>query len=134
VPKAAPWFETLLAARQLSPDPKHFFTAAQLAQAADIQPGPRSTREQIASAWMSKFVKWGYALSVGKIEGAGVRMNNTYVVTDKGHAAEPREGRATQLDHLVEAVRAFQAAVGTRNEAGAYKRMVDACDAIEASG
>lgn len=131
MPKSSPWFEILLVARKLSPDLRHLFTAAQLAEAARIAPGPRSAPAQIASAWMSKFVKWGYATRVGGIEGAGVRMANTYAVTDKGHAAEPREGRAAQIERLVAAVRAYQAARGTRGEAGSFKNLVDTCDAIE---
>jgi hypothetical protein len=133
VPKSDLWFEILLSARKLSPDKTRAFTSAQLAQGADIQPGPKSTREQIASAWMSKLVKWGYALHAGKVEGAGVRMTNTYVVTDKGHEAEAREGRGAQLGRLVEAVRAFQATRGSRNEANAYKNLIDMCDAIQVS-
>lgn len=53
------WFEVLKAARKL--DQHGNFTAIQLVVEAGIQNGERSTASQIASAWLGKFILWGYA-------------------------------------------------------------------------
>ena len=66
-----PWYKVLLAARRLctEKEPKKptnaLFTASDLSSAAKIKPGEKATSEKIASGWLGKFVRWGYALRVG---------------------------------------------------------------------
>jgi hypothetical protein len=98
------WFEILEVCRAItSKSPS--FTASDLAQAAqieDVPPRPKpdgsgmtegSKKEQIASAWLSKFVKWKYTVVSGKKEGLR-RPANTYSLTELGKTCVLREGKA----------------------------------------
>jgi hypothetical protein len=104
---AKTWYDVLEAARGLHGNPKGPFTKDDLAQAAGIQDGPKSLAGRIASAWLTKFVKWGYVERVGEIPGAGIRPTYQYAVTEKGLTAKYREGTDAQLSRLMDAVRMF---------------------------
>lgn len=121
------WFEVLMAAREFK-DP---FTKDDLADAAGISAGPKSSPGRIASAWLTKFARWGYVRRVGEIKGAGIRPTYQYKVTEKGAAVKLREGVDTQIKRLIETIAAFKEARGTRDEARAYKDLVDLCDETE---
>jgi len=131
-PTPAPWFRVLEAARKLSPGDRHVFTAAHLVKELGIEGTTDSKASQIASAWMGKFVRWGYARRVGQIAGNGARPNTQYVLTPDGRTCKQRTGKATKLANLVKAVRILQKVKGTRGETSAYTELLRACDEMEA--
>lgn len=116
------WFQILEKARELSPNGSERFNAEALSNKCGfektkpsvIERGPRkgkmgegSTPKQIASGWLSKFVKWGYVQVVGTTTSDGPRPANVYTVTQAGHACEVRPGLKERLqeaeDHLQQA-------------------------------
>lgn len=147
------WFEILEICRAItSKSPS--FTASELSQAAqieDVPPRPKpdgsgmtegSKKEQIASAWLSKFVKWKYAVVSGKKEGTR-RPANTYSLTDLGKTCVLREGRASaglgaaepspavpsetlklSTAKLVDAIYEFCAKRGSKEEETAFQAML----------
>jgi len=80
-----PWQGILLAMRTC----KAPFGAAELAAAAGLSPGPRSTAEAIASAWLGKMVRWGYAVRVAREAGRRGRARTLYEVTRWGRKYAP---------------------------------------------
>jgi hypothetical protein len=127
----------LEAARKLSPDDRYFFTAARLS--ADlklkdtINPNTgkiASKATQIASAWLGKFVRWGYVLRAGQVSVGRGRAATKYALTDKGRSCEQIDGKLTKLANLVKAVRAFEKARGTQVEIGAYVVLLETCNRV----
>lgn len=118
------WFTVLEAARGLSPDSNHPFTAPGLAEILRC-PG----RE--ASGWLYKFKRWGYVEVTGQVQGNSIRPLNVFVVTEKGHACKPRESRERQLALLVGAVRAYERARGAKGETAAWKALLKVCKEVE---
>lgn len=130
-PGTPPWFKALEAARKLSPRPDRHFTAAQLADEAQIADTEKSRGSQIASAWLSKFVRWGYVNFVEKVDAGGIRPTNSYVVTKTGHTCEVTEGCPSKLSGLVGAVRAFEKARRTPKEEAAFAALIRQTDEVE---
>lgn len=127
----AGWFAVLEAARVLCPTGEEPFGAGALARGARIQKGARSTPDQIASAWLGKFVKWGYARHAGTSQEGG-RWRRRYVLTEYGLEVEVRAGRQELCTRLVGAVRTFEAARGTRREGAAWKALLETTRKTEA--
>jgi hypothetical protein len=128
---APPWFRVLEAARRLSPRASHRFTAAQLAAEAGILDTKKSRGSQIASAWLSKFVRWGYVDFVEKIDAGGIRPTNAYAVTQAGHDCEVTEGCPSKLSRLIGAVRAFEKARRTAKEDVAFAALIRQAEEVE---
>lgn len=57
MPKRAPWYSILLVARTIVKE-REILTSSSLAKKADIP-------VNVASAWLGKFYRWGYALKSG---------------------------------------------------------------------
>lgn len=88
------WYGILRAARRVAVDGQ--ITSDVLAEAT-------KTETRVASAWLGKFVRWGYVLRVGRKNGTGRgRPTTIYQLTGWGlrfrpgvqTAAEPRQLRA----------------------------------------
>jgi hypothetical protein len=80
--KAAPvWWSLLLEARKL----KAGFTAQELASAGEIG-------ASVASAWLGKFVAWGYAERAGS-RAAPPRWIRLYTLTERGQTRRRPTGR-----------------------------------------
>ena len=96
--KQAPWFVVLEAARKASRNGKRVFTAAELTEESELQGTigkdgfPVSKPEQIASAWLGKFCRWGYACRNGST-GNGKRWVRTYEMTEYGLKRKPPKRR-----------------------------------------
>lgn len=131
MPKSLSWFDVLEAARKLSPDDARNFTAHDLAVAAGIRDTTSSTASQIATAWLSKFVRWKYVAVVGKVDGESGRQTSSYRLTDVGRTCEPKEGRNSRMERLLEAVRAYQKAKGGKGDAAAYAQLMKVADEVE---
>lgn len=131
-PGAPPWFQALEAARKLSPRDTHHFTAAQLAAEAGIEDTEKSRGSQIASAWLSKFMKWGYVNFVGKVDAGGIRQTNSYVVTKLGRECEVTEGCPGKLVRLITAVRVYEKSRKTSREEAAYRALLQVTGEMEA--
>ena len=58
------WYSVLLAARRCA-SRKPVFNSTDLSLEAKIEATERSEAHQIASAWLGKFVRWGYAVRAG---------------------------------------------------------------------
>lgn len=88
------WYDVFKAARKIGSkeekrDGKRFlvaapFTAAQLAIAAKLKGTSKSTPQRIASAWIGKFVRWGYAATYETAKSTGGRPPVIYVLTKWG--------------------------------------------------
>jgi DNA-binding PadR family transcriptional regulator len=155
------WFEILEICRAIS-STSPSFTAPDLAVAAkieDIPPRPKpdgsgitegSKKEQIASAWLSKFVKWKYAIVSGKKDTGGRRPANLYSLTEAGKTCVLREGRAStdlgtqaipatpltspdrlKLAGLVDAFYDFAAKRGTKQEEEAFQSILFAMEELK---
>jgi hypothetical protein len=121
------WFEVLERAREICPDGERRFTAADLADHAALAAGGAAKPEQIASAWLSKFVKWGYATRAGRRPGP-FRPLTLYVLTRLGLTCVRREALQSRLDRLVAAVRRFVGSRGNGKEEGAaFAALVRTC-------
>jgi hypothetical protein len=81
------WYGILEACRRLASRPPNHFTSAQLAREAQIQPTRSSDALHLASAWCSKFKKWGYLVTVDSVPSSG-RSWNVWTVTDEGMRRE----------------------------------------------
>lgn len=137
-PDGPPWFRALEAARILSPRESQTFTAAQLADEAGIEdtidPKTRkviSRKSQIAAAWLSKFIKWGYVNFMGKVDAGGIRQANSYAVTKLGRECEVTEGCPARLIRLITAVRVFEKSRSTPREGAAYKSLLQVTGDLE---
>lgn len=130
-PDTPPWFRVLEAARKLSPRDSHHFTAVDLAREAGLEDTEKSRGSQIAAAWLSKFVKWGYVNFVEKINAGGIRPTNSYVVTPDGRACEVTEGCVARLARLVAAVRNFQKVHRTPKAEAALGELFKLADEME---
>lgn len=131
--KPTSWYSILDSARKFSPDERKPFTAPDLARVAGLQDTESSTASQIATAWLSKFVKWGYVRIIGKVTGESGRQTNAYVISENGRACEQKEGRGSQVARLLAAVRAYQKVRGQggKPEATAFAQMVKVADEVE---
>lgn len=126
-----PWFTYLESARELARK-KSEFTAKDFADAAGIEGTGASAPNQIATAWLSKFVRWKYVEIVGKEKGDGIRPSNVYSITDTGLKCELTLGPSSKLDRLLAAVRGFREALGTPREAAARKLLFKEADEVSA--
>ena len=83
------WFDVLTFSRELAE--VGVFTSTQLADAADV-----SVKE--ASAWLSKFYRWGYALKAGRTPTNG-RWSFQWKLTKWGLEVEPKRSiRARKVE------------------------------------
>lgn len=128
----ASWYRILQAACRLCQDGKTEFTSHMLAREAGLH-GPRAG--QVASAWLAKFVRWGYVSKRRKAIPLphGGRPSNAYLVTEKGRDCAPREGRVSQLHRLVGAVREFEGAKTAGRRANAWAALLSVTSEVEAS-
>jgi hypothetical protein len=118
------WYRVLEVARGLSPDPRHTFTAPDLAEAAAIE-------TPIASGWLYKFAKWDYVEVTGTMKGNSIRPLNVHIVTKKGHACKLRADRESQLRQVLDAIRLFRKARGTKAETSAITALFKTADEME---
>jgi hypothetical protein len=131
-----PWFQILESARKLSLNGGRPFTAAALAEAAEIQGTERSQPHHLASGWLSKFVRWGYVLQDGTVpreENAGGRWIRQYRMTKFGLTCEPtgKGQAAVGLKKLVAAARSLQEAYGQKSEALAWREFLRVLEEID---
>jgi hypothetical protein len=77
------WYDILLGARRASHKGTRHITARDLASEVRIPASERSGPEKLASAWLGKFVRWGYAVRSGHIQGEK-RWSRTYSLTKYG--------------------------------------------------
>jgi hypothetical protein len=75
------WYSVLVAARRVA-SRKPVFNSTDLALEAKIEATERSEAHQIASAWLGKFVRWGYAVRAG--HDPGERSWRGYSLTNWG--------------------------------------------------
>lgn len=129
------WFEILKAARGIPPnkDSELIFTVKDLSAAVGFSKTKSGcSPDQVASAWICKFVKWGYAEKVGTIPNPGHKPITTYTLTKEGREVKQRlsevgqqladvqkelsetDKQISDFDDLREAVRVFEAARITR--------------------
>jgi hypothetical protein len=131
------WFDILVAARGLSE--KGPFSSSDLAKAANLQEtfpsviekGPKagtmgkgSTPAKIASGWLSKFKKWGYAQVIEKVQTGAPTPTFAWRLTEAGMTAVPRDGVRVKLEKLLKASNALVAAKGKKTETEAWKAFV----------
>lgn len=86
------WYQILEAARRLARKPPNQFTSAHLAREAGIRSTELSNAVHIASAWCSKFKRWGYLIGVDAVPTMG-RAWNVWTVTDAGMVRPPPKTR-----------------------------------------
>jgi hypothetical protein len=77
------WWTVLQAVRKASLDGKRPFTALDVSREAKIEATERSRPEQLASAWLGKFHRWGYVLPDGSAKGEK-RWVRTFTITEYG--------------------------------------------------
>lgn len=77
------WWDVLQAVRRVSLAGERLFTAVDVAREAGIEGTERSAPGDIASAWLGKFVRWGYVIQKGTAKGEK-RWIRTYEVTKYG--------------------------------------------------
>lgn len=82
-----------------------------------------------ASAWISKFVKWGYAKRVGSTPNDGRKPTGLYELTAYGREVSPKH--VNRLALMLEASKAAEAARGTKSEAAAMGRLFKLTREIE---
>ena len=125
------WFEMLKAARELAEkDPE--FVALDFVKAAKIERTEGSAASQLATAWLSKLVKWGYLEVVRKQGGAVGRPVNVFAVTKKGRECDLEEGLKTKFDRLVAAVHDYKVAQTLPTTAAARKQLFKVLDEVSA--
>lgn len=125
---AAGWYRVLEAARRL----RDGFAASDLSARAGVAP-------HVASAWLGKFCRWGYASRTGTKEtqdrdGARRKPRTLYALTDLGRSCEFREGMRSRLARLVAAVRAHERAGSKRERDTSYSAMLKVCGEVEGRG
>lgn len=88
-----PWFQVLEAVRRLAgPKGVKLFTSDGVAQEAGIRDGKKREARHIASAWLGKFLRWGYIAHSGRAVAGPSRR--AYRITDWGLRYEPqRDGQ-----------------------------------------
>jgi len=110
----------------------HFGTA-EFSKATGLSP-------KDASAWISKFIKWGYAKHVGSKENMqeskvkkGVMVNakplSIYALTEYGRTVEPLI--PNRLQRLIEAVENFQQAEGDKEQSRAMAELFEVCKEVK---
>lgn len=90
-----------------------------------------------ASAWISKFIKWGYAKRVGSKENIIKQDGETinakplavYALTDYGRTVEPNV--PNRLQRLIKAVKDFQGAPEGKAQVNAMVEMFRVCGEVE---
>lgn len=136
------WFGILEVARKLDPRKDGTFTAKDLNKAIRFPDTKECTADQIASAWICKFVKWGYAEKVGTLKNPGHKPLTTYTLTNEGFKVEVK---LSDIDQLRDAVRAFetarvdhQSSMGKKtqrqageNEEQAFVNLIELCNKLD---
>lgn len=127
-PQDPAWYRILEAARELSGRDRSDFTSADLAARAGIRPTGVGTPNQVASAWLGKLRGWGYVEVVGSAPKGPGRPANIFRITEKGLGCRPEPGFRQRL---IDAIRHFQAAYGTKAQDAAFRVLVAAADQVE---
>jgi len=112
------WFGILESARVLS-NTRPGFTALDLKEAARIP----ELKE--ASAWLSKFAKWGYVIKVGTQPGSGKKPFIVYNLSDYGKTVAPKSSHRERLEQLILAIDDYSQARGKPAEAKAWKGLTE---------
>lgn len=128
------WFRILESVRKISLDGARSFTAAELAAEVGFERAGTATEQQLASGWLSKFVRWGYVVHDGteKPEGAP-RWIRKYQITKFGKMVEPTKGGSytVPLNRLIVAAREFEQAYGKKEEALAWRQFIQVLNEID---
>lgn len=124
------WYQLLAIARDLESP----FPATSLAEAAALAGTEKSTASQIATAWLSKFVKWGYAEVVKREQGVSGRTVSFYSLTEKGVTCRLVESREVRLDRLIKAVEEFRVSVGTKSQNTKWQALIKVHDSVKDNG
>jgi hypothetical protein len=82
-----------------------------------------------ASAWISKFVKWGYAKRTGSSPNGSHKPTGIYELTDYGMKVSPKH--VNRLALMLEASKALEEVRGTKSEAAAMGRLFKLAHEIE---
>jgi hypothetical protein len=95
------WFGVLEAARKVGSRAEKDsvkvlpFTSFELAKEAGFKATSKSSPRDIASAWLGKFVRWGYALRINPVEESYQisrgRPTRIYMLTNWGIKVEPKK-------------------------------------------
>lgn len=138
------WFDILGAARLLSA--KGPFSSSDLAKAADlketfpslIEKGPKagtmgkgSTPAKIASGWLSKFKKWGYATVIEKVQTGAPTPTFAWKLTEAGMTAVPRDGVRIKFEKIVKAAQYLRELKGKKSEPEAWKAFLKTLDEVQ---
>jgi hypothetical protein len=115
------WHDILTAAKKFDGE----FIASELAAAAEISGTDSSSATQIASAWLLKFHKWGYAAKTGERATGGPRAAITYRLTPKGQECQLQESLESRFARLLGAVKGYQDSIGKGQalETAAWKKL-----------
>jgi DNA-binding PadR family transcriptional regulator len=111
------WFDFLGSLRAIASQ-KPNFGSEDLARQSGLS-------EKDASAWISKFVRWGYAKRIGLEENPGRKPRGVYSLTDYGLSVEPK--KMNRLSRLVDAVESYEKARGSAKEAVAFTQLIKTC-------
>jgi hypothetical protein len=84
------WYSVLKIVRRIA-SRKEVFNSTDLAQEAGIKDTEKSEAHQIASAWLGKFVRWGYVVRAG--QEPGERSWRGYRLTSWGARFRPGQKR-----------------------------------------
>lgn len=113
------WFEVLESARVLSSSEKSNFTAADLMRAAHL------SELKLASAWLSKFAKWGYVIKAGVEPGAGKKPFTVYKLSNYGKTVEPKSSHRQRLEQLLAGVDRLTRSLGKPEASQAIEELSD---------
>lgn len=122
------WYNVLEGVRKIAPKEDSQFTSISLANAIRLKPIAGKSIQQTSAHWISKFVKWGYARSVGTEPNPGHKPLSVYVLTKFGRDVERQ---IPKLDQLRDLIRQFEAARGTAKEATTWKTLIALCDKLD---
>lgn len=121
------WYEILVTARKLIQD-GHPLTSENLRKAAGIPEGPFPSPDKNASAWLSKFKKWGYVKKWETLHNKGFKPKIMWKLTKYGKTIKP-DG-VNRLSQLVDAVHAFAQARGTRKEEAVWRQVLQVLEGL----
>lgn len=130
------WFELLQSAREIGVKAEvrvtengetkivieRHFGAEDFASVTSLSP-------KDASAWISKFVRWGYAKRVGSTENPGLKPRAVYALTDFGLNVTPKN--PNRLKRLLTAIQELRDAVGEKAQSDALKELFKVYDKVK---